>query len=759
VFFNLIHSNKKGKMMMTKKRKIKSTLSGEPKPQFVRAVLAAGLGVLIAIGLGGAEAQGVEVYPTGDPWTDVPAVQNAVNAGGTVILKTGVFDFGTNGYVDINNEVTIQGEPGTVIKNGGQADPAKGVFNSVAPVHLEVRNIRFEEPMFCAVFIKYCDGAVIRNNVMWHPEARLGRQAKGIAINDFNRFTGQVTGDIIIEDNEITINPNVGMYPEGITVFWPGGAGANYNIRDNIINAKDGIKIFDPDAASCLVEDNIIDATGTGIVVRRAPDCDVRNNLVDADWRGIWLRNTDGAEANNNTVTGKPWRGITASNSTGTLIRNNTVSITSTNGLAVEAWNADGTEITSNNIEIQNPTSWGAATRLGGSDGCTVTDNTITGEAPFAILLDRYSSNNQILRNDLRGFSVGSFVNPAYDSACDISGTNFSDPLMTAETGKYGNALSFDSWDKDRVIDPDGANYINGLSAFTVAIWIKSDQTNTDKGFLNGEDPDGGDNVFTMRYDRAGGRGGGTNAIKAGITVKDPITGLPVIVFGGASQQIESSEYVQTTAWQHVALVWSSGQPLKLYINGVLDMPTVNDPGVVGTTTGAIKFLLGAGAKDAAGGWDGLIDEVHLIASALNEAEIHTLMNNPGALGGELVYYNFDSFGTLGDFQIVPDGSGNGHDGYVNPHFCDPSSPLHQPKYLPGAFAYLDEGTSGNVLFEAGMFPPGEGGAHHSVIDLGTNNRVVGLPAKGIDDPGIGALVRWMQAAAAKEAAALAAEE
>ena len=59
---------------------------------------------------------------------------------------------------------------------------------------------------------------------------------------------------------------------------------------------------------------------------------------------------------------------------------------------------------------------------------------------------------------------------------------------------------------------------------------------------------------------------GGRNVIKMGITVS--VEGRDTIL------QLESSNDVQTTQWQHVALVWSSGQALKLYINGNLDVPT-----------------------------------------------------------------------------------------------------------------------------------------------------------------------------------------
>ena len=80
-------------------------------------------------------------------------------------------------------------------------------------------------------------------------------------------------------------------------------------------------------------------------------------------------------------------------------------------------------------------------------------------------------------------------------------GTIEGDPAWVA--GKLGGALDFGG-DGDRVVDDDGGDYLNGLDAVTITVWIKSDLAGTDKGFIQGEEPDGGDNIMTIRYDAAG---------------------------------------------------------------------------------------------------------------------------------------------------------------------------------------------------------------------------------------------------------------
>ena len=185
--------------------------------------------------------------------------------------------------------------------------------------------------------------------------------------------------------------------------------------------------------------------------------------------------------------------------------------------------------------------------------------------------------------------------------------------------GFTGGALRLDGVG-DRVVDNAAAAYLNGLDAVTVCMWIKSNVTGTDKGFIDGEDPDGNDNVMTMRYDAAGSTGGGTNVLKMAVTST------------AGEQQLESSDDAQTTEWQHVAMVWSSGQQLNFYINAVLNSPTANAAATVGTTSGCTKLVVGQGGKDAGGGWYGLIDDVRIYNKVLTADEIKQAMRGDTTL-------------------------------------------------------------------------------------------------------------------------------
>jgi hypothetical protein len=194
----------------------------------------------------------------------------------------------------------------------------------------------------------------------------------------------------------------------------------------------------------------------------------------------------------------------------------------------------------------------------------------------------------------------------------------FANPAPAWATGLFGGALLFAD-DGESVVHEDGS-FLNGLDALTITAWIRSNVTDTDKGFLIFEPPTGEDDR-DMRYDAAGFTAGGLNVIKMGVTVSQD----------GASTtlQLESSNDRQTTDWQHLTLVWASGQALQLYINGKLDSPTFNSTAAVGRLAGYSTVIIGKASKDTAGfSWDGLIDEIRIYRKALTEAEIQAALRS-----------------------------------------------------------------------------------------------------------------------------------
>lgn len=211
------------------------------------------------------------------------------------------------------------------------------------------------------------------------------------------------------------------------------------------------------------------------------------------------------------------------------------------------------------------------------------------------------------------------FDEAAGNTASDESKNNNDGELMGSAAwapneGKIEGAARFDGGDGS-VVDPNGADYINGLEAFSISVWVKSDNAPHDRGIFIAKDPAGGDDSLTIRYDSAGWKvAAATSLIKAGFTTT------------GGGIQYESADNTQTAEWQHLLVTWSSGNKVALYIDSELDEPHYNDDVREGTISTATKFIIGKGGKDNNGtSWTGLIDEVRIYDRVLDMDEIEEL--------------------------------------------------------------------------------------------------------------------------------------
>jgi len=231
-------------------------------------------------------------------------------------------------------------------------------------------------------------------------------------------------------------------------------------------------------------------------------------------------------------------------------------------------------------------------------------------------------------------FVAGSIAQTTADSSGnDSPGTLYGNPIWHPSGGKAGGALEFNGV-SDKVEEPSAGSYLNGLSAITVSLWVKSDVTGQDRGILFTREPTQSDEELGIRYDESGTFGGGVSVIKASISATSGHT------------QIESTSNVQTMAWQHLALVWESGSTLKLYINGQLNPLRYDRGPVFGTVDGVQKLMLGRGTKGRY--WDGLIDDVRIYDRALDANDIYPTPSEVGLVG----HWKLDEQGT-GDISIT----------------------------------------------------------------------------------------------------------
>ena len=199
---------------------------------------------------------------------------------------------------------------------------------------------------------------------------------------------------------------------------------------------------------------------------------------------------------------------------------------------------------------------------------------------------------------------------------------------------------------------------LNGLSAVTVVIWVKSGSTSTDRGFFYTVDttPNGSDHGLGCRYDASGASWGGTNKLKLAVE------------HTGATQQLESSDNTQTTNFQSVVYSWASGQVVQLWLDGVLDnLATGGTSGAnSGTTTNNSAVLMHQGGKDGGNCWNGTVYEIRVYNRKLVENEvfaINTLRGSDGIRSGLIFQWHADAGAPGAAATAVVDRSGNGNDG------------------------------------------------------------------------------------------------
>jgi len=184
--------------------------------------------------------------------------------------------------------------------------------------------------------------------------------------------------------------------------------------------------------------------------------------------------------------------------------------------------------------------------------------------------------------------------------------------------GRVDGALYFDG--NDTAADAGGGSYIEGLTSFTVSMWIKADDANTENGIFTVGSP-GSSNCLSLRHATFGVGGFQPRPFKAFLSTTDDNT------------NIEGPANSQTTDWQHVALTWDANEPeggsLMLYLDGELQSLSYNYGPVSGTVDQAAQMLIGMGQRGTSYGWEGLVDDVRIYGRQLEAYEIEALATIP----------------------------------------------------------------------------------------------------------------------------------
>ena len=160
------------------------------------------------------------------------------------------------------------------------------------------------------------------------------------------------------------------------------------------------------------------------------------------------------------------------------------------------------------------------------------------------------------------------------------------------------------------LVDEDGEDYVNSRTQYNIFIVSKANNTGTDQGIFDTEEPDDKDDVVSLRYDKDGIDGGQTNVLKGNTGLGDEI-----------NHRFETGSQTQSTSPQLITFSWASGEVPSLRFNGATNTLSSGNAST-GTTKSSTKFIIGKGSKDnATNGWNGQIAEFIYFDRKLNQAQ------------------------------------------------------------------------------------------------------------------------------------------
>ena len=358
----------------------------------------------------------------GDPKVDVMAVQEAVDKGGTVLLK-GRFNFGQKGRVNIKNDIEIMGESDSKGRPLTKIMGGFWTFHSPLPStelplpgpgpKIKIGSIHFDGAIWTPMHFPYTSGAKISGNKItnvqpfaipfkWKGGDKLFVCAGALLGNRFAHrekiLPGAVTGHLIFENNKVDLkckNPKITM-GQGAFFIWTWGATIEIkgntirNVSRNSIESLDNY-LDEEGRGSVVISENNIVTPAVGIPF---PSPKTPNGIIV----GWFLDMSGGSDPSRNSKI--------------TVIRN----YVQTNGetSAGIASLGDGIAILGNRIEVK-----GGSKSVGiGQLGCNgfIARNKIDGSGAWALQAlqwkDLKGSCNTFAWNDVREFkaSAGDFL-------------------------------------------------------------------------------------------------------------------------------------------------------------------------------------------------------------------------------------------------------------------------------------------------------------------------------------------------------------
>lgn len=265
----------------------------------------------------------------------------------------------------------------------------------------------------------------------------------------------------------------------------------------------------------------------------------------------------------------------------------------------------------------------------------------------------------------------------AYWSFDEGQGTIAYDATSNKNNGTLGAGTSAPTWQTEdmcvsgKCLYYDGSNdYVSipttnfdSLGAMTISMWIKGENLNGAYiRLLQKSDTTGATKGFGIVT-------GGSNSKLVGFYQQNYVT---------AESNKRTAVTLNNNTWYHVAMTFSGGTTVTMYVNGVNSTEAVGGDGGISAGTGN-NFAIGKKAGAASNSFKGFIDDVKIYPYARSAAEIKADYNARGTqkgtsarIGSKSVeilseglvgYWKMNEIGWTGTANEVVDSSGNSNNG------------------------------------------------------------------------------------------------
>jgi hypothetical protein len=199
-------------------------------------------------------------------------------------------------------------------------------------------------------------------------------------------------------------------------------------------------------------------------------------------------------------------------------------------------------------------------------------------------------------------------------TAVDYSGWDHYGTLYGPQwtEGYFGDGLEFDGLDDYVDCGTDASIALSG--SFTLAAWIRLNASTSDA------------KIASNQNNATGGYKMGVYSNKVELEIRTAANS-PLL-----NRPIEGGTILTPGLWYHVAGVYSQGQYLRTYVNGVLDRERLLTD-LLGTSNGTLK--IGRESHTSGFYWFGSLDDVRLYNRALTQEEVQQIVRGDPRLASD----------------------------------------------------------------------------------------------------------------------------